>query len=75
MNIEDLTLDVEQHIEVRAPIEDVFKSVLNRLGKGFAKPDGEPVPSPGFAQAASSSSIFSASSTERRRTSERPTSP
>jgi len=41
MNIEDLTLDVEQHIEVRAPIEDVFKSVLNRLGKGFARPDGE----------------------------------
>ena|SRR5438445_2128969 len=41
MNIEDLTLNVEQQIEVKGPIEDVFKSVVNRLSKGFARPDGE----------------------------------
>jgi len=43
MNVEDLTLDVEQNIEVKAPIEDVFNGVLKRLGEGFAKPDGEPL--------------------------------
>lgn len=41
MKFEDMTLDVEQNIEVQGSIEDVFKSVLNRLGEGFAKPDGE----------------------------------
>src|SRR5215203_4592834 len=41
MNIEDLTLDVEQHIDVNGPIDEVFKSVLNRIGKGNVRPDGE----------------------------------
>jgi len=41
MNIDDLTLDVEQNIEVKGSIEDVFKSVLNQLSNGFARPDGE----------------------------------
>jgi hypothetical protein len=40
MNLEDMTLDVEQHVEVQGAIGDVYKSVLNRLGKGFAGPDG-----------------------------------
>jgi Activator of Hsp90 ATPase homolog 1-like protein len=40
MNIEDLTLDVEQHIEIQGPIDEVFKSVLNRLGEGNVRPDG-----------------------------------
>ena len=41
MNVDDLTLDVEQNIEVKGSIEDVFKSVLNQLSNGFARPDGE----------------------------------
>lgn len=41
MNFEDMTLDVEQHIEVKGAADDVFKSVLNRLGEGFVRADGE----------------------------------
>jgi hypothetical protein len=41
MTLEDMTLDVEQNIEVEGSIEDVFKSVLKRLGEGNMRPDGE----------------------------------
>lgn len=41
MNLEDMTLDVEQHIEVKGAIGSVFSSVLNRLGAGFTRLDGE----------------------------------
>jgi hypothetical protein len=41
MELKDMTLDVEQHVEVNGPIAAVFKSVLNRLGKGNTRPDGE----------------------------------
>ena len=40
MNLNDLTLDVEQTVEVRADIGDVFKGLLYRLGEGNARPDG-----------------------------------
>ena len=40
MNLEDMTLDVEQHIEIQGPIDEVFKSVLYRLGKGNMLGDG-----------------------------------
>ena len=40
MNLNDLILDVEQAVEVKADIGDVFKGVLYRLGKGNAAPDG-----------------------------------
>src|ERR1044072_9949509 len=40
MQLEDMVLDVEQHIDVQGSIGDVFKSVLNRLGKGNSGPDG-----------------------------------
>lgn len=40
MKLEDMTLDVEQHIDVRGAIDDVFKSVLNRLGRGNILGDG-----------------------------------
>jgi len=43
MNLEDMTLDVEQHVEVKGPIDEVFKSVLKRLGEGNMRPDGEPM--------------------------------
>lgn len=41
MKIEDLTLDVEQHIDVQGGLDDVFKSVLHRFGEGNRRPDGE----------------------------------
>jgi hypothetical protein len=40
MNLEEMTLDVEQHVEINGAIDDVFKSVLNRLGEGNIRPDG-----------------------------------
>src|SRR6187402_754694 len=40
MNLNDLTLDVEQTVEVKADIGDVFKGVLYRLGEGNTRPDG-----------------------------------
>ena len=41
MNVEDMTLDVEQHIDIKTPPEKAFAAVLHRLGKGNTKPDGE----------------------------------
>lgn len=41
MKLEDLTLDVEQHVDVQGTQEDVFKSVLHRFGEGNTRPDGE----------------------------------
>jgi Activator of Hsp90 ATPase homolog 1-like protein len=43
MTIEDMTLDVEQNVEVKADIGDVFKGVLYRFGEGNTRPDGEPL--------------------------------
>ena len=43
MKIEDLTLDVEQHVDVQGTLEDVFKSVLYRFGEGNVRPDGVPM--------------------------------
>jgi hypothetical protein len=40
MKIEDLTLDIEQHLDIKAKPEKVFASVLHRLGKGNTRPDG-----------------------------------
>src|SRR5512146_733646 len=41
MKLEDLMLDVEQHIDVKAPPEKAFAAVLHRFGKGNTRPDGE----------------------------------
>jgi hypothetical protein len=41
MTIEQMTLDVEQHLEVKADIGDVYKSVLHRFGEGSTAPNGE----------------------------------
>lgn len=41
MKIEDLTLDVEQHVDVQGSLDEVFKSVLYRFGEGNRRPDGE----------------------------------
>jgi hypothetical protein len=41
MKIEDMTLDVNQHIEIKSAIGDVFRSILYRFGEGFSTPKGE----------------------------------
>jgi hypothetical protein len=41
MKIEEMTLDVEQHVEVKADIGDVFKGVLHRFGEGSTNQNGE----------------------------------
>lgn len=41
MTLDDLTLDITESIDVKADIGDVFRSVLHRLGKGFANERGE----------------------------------
>jgi Activator of Hsp90 ATPase homolog 1-like protein len=42
MKLEDMTLDIEQRVEVKAAIGDVFKGLLHRFGEGFTRPnDGE----------------------------------
>lgn len=41
MKLEEMTLDVEQHIEVKAAIGDVYKSVLHRIGEGNVNDKGE----------------------------------
>src|SRR5437762_12101759 len=43
MKIEEMTLDLEQHVEVKADIGDVFKGVLYRFGEGSTNPNGEPM--------------------------------
>ena len=43
MNLEDMTLDVEESVEVKGSAQDVFKSVLYRFGEGCSNPDGESV--------------------------------
>jgi hypothetical protein len=41
MTFEDLTLSVEQHIEIKASPEKAFAAVVYRLGKGNTRPDGQ----------------------------------
>ena len=41
MKLDDLTIDLEQHLDIKADIGDVFKSVLYRFGEGTTRPDGE----------------------------------
>jgi hypothetical protein len=41
MTLEEMTLDLEQHVEIRAAIGDVFKGMLYRFGEGSTRPDGE----------------------------------
>ena len=41
MNLEDLTLDIEQHLDIKATPEKAFAAVLHRLGKGNTRPDGQ----------------------------------
>jgi hypothetical protein len=40
MNLNDLTLDVEQSVEVKADIGDVFQGRVVSAGEGNPRPDG-----------------------------------
>jgi hypothetical protein len=41
MTLDEMTLDLEQHIECKADIGDVFKRMLHRLGEGSTNANGE----------------------------------
>jgi hypothetical protein len=41
MKFEEMTLDVEQHVDVKADIGDVFKGVLRQFGEAGTHPNGE----------------------------------
>jgi hypothetical protein len=41
MTLDELTLDLEQNIECKADIGDVFKRMLYRFGEGSTNPNGE----------------------------------
>jgi len=41
MTLDDLTLDVEQHVNINAAPEKVFPAILYRFGKGNTRPDGQ----------------------------------
>ena len=41
MTLDDLTLDLEQHMEIKADIGDVFKRTLHRFGEGSTNAQGE----------------------------------
>ena len=41
MNLEEMTLDVQQSVVVNGNIDEVFKGLLFRLGEGNTRPDGE----------------------------------
>lgn len=41
MKLDDLILDVEQHVDLKATPEKAFAAVLYRLGEGNTRPDGQ----------------------------------
>jgi hypothetical protein len=41
MKLEEMTLDIEQQVEVKADIGDVFKGVVRQFGEGSTNPNGE----------------------------------
>jgi len=41
MKLDEMTLDVNQHIEIKAAVGDVYRSVLHRFGEGFTNLKGE----------------------------------
>jgi hypothetical protein len=41
MNLDEMTLDLEQTVDVNARVEDTFKGLLSRLGKNNHTPSGE----------------------------------
>jgi hypothetical protein len=44
MSIEDMTLNIEQEIHVKASLEDTFAALLEEIGPENETPDGKPMP-------------------------------
>jgi len=44
MDLNELTLDVDQEIDIKAPIPEVFQSLLRRLSSEQVLPDGKEFP-------------------------------
>jgi hypothetical protein len=42
--VENLTLNITEEIEVRAPLEATFAALLEQMGPGNETPDGMPLP-------------------------------
>ena len=40
MNLDEMTLDIQQEAVIDGPIDEVFKGVIYRFGKGSTTPDG-----------------------------------
>ena len=43
MNLEEMTLDLVQTVDLNANVDDAFKALLHRFGKGNHTPNGEPL--------------------------------
>ena len=43
MNLEEMTLDLVQTVDLNANTDDAFKALLHRFGKGNHTPSGEPL--------------------------------
>lgn len=43
MNLDEMTLDLEQSVEVKGNIDDVYRSVIHRFGEGNKRPDEVPM--------------------------------
>ncbi len=41
MKLDEMTLDINQTVEIKAPVGDVYRSVLHRFGDGFTTPKGD----------------------------------
>jgi len=41
MKLEEMTLDIQEYVDIKADIGDVFKGVLYRLGEGSVNANGE----------------------------------
>ena len=44
MNLEQMTLDIHQHIEVNAPIAEVFDGIVKQFSERSTTPGGDPMP-------------------------------
>jgi hypothetical protein len=41
MKLDEMTLDIQQQVEIKAAIGDVFRGVLHRFGEGATHPNGD----------------------------------
>lgn len=44
LSIEEMTLNIEQEIHVKASLETTFAALLEQIGPGNERPDGSPMP-------------------------------